>query len=37
VFDVIGDFTLRKNDKFLVTGHGHCSLTIGTTATDVRE
>ncbi len=31
VFDVIGDFTLRKDPRFLKTGHGHCSLTIGKT------
>lgn len=34
VFDVIGDFELRKNQKFLRTGHGHCSLTIGSTYRD---
>ena len=31
VFDVIGDFTLRKDPRSLKTGHGHCSLTIGKT------
>ncbi len=31
VFDVIGDFDLRKKPMFLKTGHGHCSLTIGPT------
>jgi WD40 repeat protein len=31
VFDVVGEFELRKNQKFLKTGHGHCSLTIGPT------
>ena len=31
VYDVLGDFELRKNQKFLKTGHGHCSLTIGPT------
>jgi hypothetical protein len=31
VFDVVGDFELRKNPKFLKTGHGHCSLTLGPT------
>jgi hypothetical protein len=31
VFDVIGDFELRKNEKFLTTGNGHCSLAIGCT------
>ena len=30
-FDVVGDFELRKSQKFLRTGHGHCSLTIGPT------
>lgn len=29
VFDVIGDFELRKNPKFLNVGFGHNSLTIG--------
>ena len=31
VFDVVGDFELRKNPMFLKTGHGHCSLTLGPT------
>lgn len=31
VFDVVGDFELRKNPKFLKTGNGHCSLTVGPT------
>jgi hypothetical protein len=31
VFDVVGDFELRKSQKFLKTGHGHCSLTLGRT------
>jgi hypothetical protein len=31
VFDVVGEFELKKNQKFLKTGHGHCSLTIGPT------
>jgi len=31
VFDVVGDFALRKDPRFLKTGHGHCSLTIGKT------
>ena len=31
VFDVVGDFGLRKDPKFLKTGYGHCSLTIGPT------
>lgn len=31
VFDVVGDFDLRKSQKFLKTGHGHCSLTLGKT------
>jgi len=31
VCDVVGDFGLRKDPRFLKTGHGHCSLTIGTT------
>jgi hypothetical protein len=31
VFDVLSDFELRKNPKFLKTGHGHCSLTLGPT------
>ncbi len=31
VYDVIGEFELRKNPKFLTTGNGHCSLTIGRT------
>ncbi|MEE3371537.1 MAG: WD40 repeat domain-containing protein [Planctomycetota bacterium] len=29
VYDVLGDYEVRKNQKFLKTGHGHCSLTIG--------
>ena len=29
VFDVVGDFELRKNPKFLNIGFGHNSLTIG--------
>jgi hypothetical protein len=29
VFDVVGDFELRKNPKFLHVGFGHNSLTIG--------
>ena len=29
VYDVVGEYELRKNQKFLKTGHGHCSLTIG--------
>ena len=29
VFDVVGDFELRKNPKFLNVGFGHNSLTIG--------
>ena len=29
VFDVIGDYELRKNPKFLRVGYGHSSLTIG--------
>ncbi len=29
VFDVVGDFELVKSPKFLKTGHGHCSLSIG--------
>lgn len=31
VFDVTGDFELRTNPKFLKTGYGHCSLTLGPT------
>jgi hypothetical protein len=31
VFDVVGDYHLRKSDKVLITGHGHCSLTVGPT------
>ena len=31
VFDVVGNFDLRKNQKFLKTGNGHCSLTLGST------
>ena len=31
VFDVVGDFDLRKSQKFLKTGNGHCSLTLGPT------
>ena len=34
VFDVVGDFSLRKDPRFLKTGHGHCSLTIGKTWQD---
>lgn len=30
VYDVLGEYEVRKNQKFLKTGHGHCSLTIGT-------
>ena len=29
VYDVHGEFDLRKNQKFLKTGRSHCSLTIG--------
>ncbi len=29
VYDVLGEYELRKNQKFLKTGHGHCNLTIG--------
>ena len=29
VYDVVGEYELRKNQKFLKTGHGHCNLTIG--------
>ena len=29
VFDVVGDYELRKNPKFLNIGFGHNSLTIG--------
>ena len=29
VFDVVGDYELRKNQKFLKIGYGHNSLTIG--------
>ena len=29
VFDVLGDYELRKNPKFLRVGYGHSSLTIG--------
>ena len=29
VFDVMGDYELRKNPKFLNVGFGHNSLTIG--------
>jgi hypothetical protein len=29
VYDVVGEYELRKNQKFLKTGHGHASLTIG--------
>ena len=29
VYDVLGEYELRKNQKFLKTGHGHASLTIG--------
>ena len=29
VFDVLGDYQLRKNPKFLNVGFGHNSLTIG--------
>ena len=29
VYDVMGEFELRKNQKFLKTGYGHCNLTIG--------
>lgn len=25
VFDVAGEYELRKNPKFLKTGHGHCN------------
>ena len=31
VFDVVGDYELRKNPKFLNVGFGHNSLTIGPT------
>ena len=31
VFDVVGDFDLRKSQMFLKTGNGHCSLTLGRT------
>ena len=31
VFEVVGDYELRKNPKFLKTGCGHCSLTLGPT------
>lgn len=31
VYDVVGDFGLRKSQMFLKTGHGHCSLTLGPT------
>ena len=31
VFDVVGDYHLRKSDMILKTGHGHCSLTVGPT------
>jgi DNA-binding beta-propeller fold protein YncE len=37
VFDVVGDFELRKSQKFLKTGHGHCSLTIGRTCRTSRD
>jgi len=30
VYDVMGEFELRKNQKFLKIGYGHCNLTIGT-------
>ena len=29
VYDVLGEYELTKNQKFLKTGHGHCNLTIG--------
>ncbi|MEE3371506.1 MAG: WD40 repeat domain-containing protein [Planctomycetota bacterium] len=29
VYDVLGEYELRKNHKFLKTGRSHCSLTIG--------
>ena len=29
VYDVYGEYELRKNQKFLKTGRSHCSLTIG--------
>tara|TARA_B100000401_G_scaffold370277_1_gene269102 strand:- start:102 stop:569 length:468 start_codon:yes stop_codon:yes gene_type:complete len=29
VFDVIGDYELKKNQKFLRVGYGHSSLSIG--------
>ena len=29
VYDVMGEFELRKNQKFLKIGYGHCNLTIG--------
>jgi WD40 repeat protein len=29
VYDVMGEFELRKNQKFLKIGDGHCNLTIG--------
>mgnify|MGYP001985449125 FL=1 len=29
VFDVVGDYELRKNPKFINVGFGHNSLTIG--------
>ena len=28
VFDVVGDFSLRKDPRFLKTGHGHCVLQL---------
>ena len=29
VYDVMGEFELRKNQKFLKIGYGHCNLTTG--------
>ena len=29
VYDVVGEYELRKNQKFLKTGRSHCNLTIG--------
>ena len=29
VYDVIGEYELQKNKKFIKIGYGHCSLTMG--------